>query len=101
MLWCGAGSAADPYSERAIAANQQAERQLEVDFLQVVAARAAHRDAVLARAAPMRRHVDLQRPAEIAPGQRARVRDHFLGPALRDDMATGLAGAGTHVEHVV
>jgi hypothetical protein len=69
-------------------------------LLQVVAPRAAHHDLLL-RAVAVRGQGDGERAREIAAGERFRAGDDFGGRALRDDAAAGLAGAGSHVDHVV
>ena len=83
-------------------AGQQADRQIERDVLQVVAARADHAQlagrVVRARLA---RHLDATAPGEVVAGHRVRIGGDFVGRAFGDDAAAVHAGAGADVDHVV
>ena len=91
---------------------QQAERNLDVDVLQVVLARAADDELALQRRPPRRRRRNRSRAGEIGAGQRAgsdrplgsAARDalhQLLRRALEDHMAAEIARARPEVDDVV
>ena len=83
-------------------AGQQADRNFQIDIVQVVAARAleVQRQLLVARRA-LGRNRDLHSPGQVFAGQRVRVRHDFCGRALGDDLAAVHAGARADVDHVV
>ena len=81
-------------------AGQRAERNADVDSLQVVLARAADLDRA-ARRAPARRQLDSRRPGEELAGQRLGHALDLARGALGDDPAAVLAGARPKVDQVV
>src|SRR6185369_3660674 len=69
-------------------AGEEADRDRDVDALQVVAARAGDAQPLLGWwPDPPLRHRDAQRVREVAAGQRFRRRGDVFGPALRHDAA--------------
>ncbi len=82
-------------------AHEKAERHLDVDAFQVVAARAADGDALDVGTAAHARHFDAERPREIAARQRVGMRGDVGGPARRHHPAAGFPGARPHVDDVI
>ena len=98
----------DVVHERALAraadaghAGQHAERNLDVDVLEVVLRRAEDPQALVGRAAARRRHRDRELVAQVLGGQRARLLQQLLERAREDDAPALLAGAEPHVDHRV
>ena len=81
-------------------AAEDAERDVDVDALEVVFTGAADGELTL-RGAALLRHLDLFLPREVLPGQRGRVLGHLFRGARGDDVAAVLAGAGAEVDQVV
>ncbi len=81
-------------------AGEHAERDLRVDRLEVVLARALDLD-VAARAAALARHRDRARAREELAGGRVLDGHHLLGRALGHHVAAVLAGARAEVHDVV
>src|SRR5439155_8201487 len=81
-------------------AYQQAERQPQLHILEVVAARAAHHDLLLARPVTARGHLDRHFAREVATGKRAAIRDDVVHRPPGDPPPPGLAGPGAHVDPV-
>ena len=89
-----------PEPETPVTQQKHAEREGDVDLLEVVFAGAAD-DQRAARLAPLGRQVDLALAGEVLAGERGRVPRHLLRGALGDDVAAVLAGAGAEVDQVV
>ena len=79
---------------------QHAERNLDVDVLQVVLARAADDDLALERRPPGRRRRNRSRAGQVGAGQRAALHQ-LLRRALKDHVAAEIAGARPEVDDVV
>ena len=98
----------DVVDQRALAAAADAgdrdeapERDLDVDVLQVVLARAAHREPGVARVAAQLGHLDLALARQVLPGDRRLRLEEVLDRARDDDLAAVLARAGTDVDDVI
>ena len=81
-------------------AAEDAERDRDVDPLQVVFAGVAH-DQRAARLAALRRDLDAALAREVLAGQRGGVLGDLGGGALGDHVAAVFAGAGAEVDQVV
>src|SRR6185503_482717 len=82
--------------------DQHAQRNLDVDVLQVVGARPLDLDRAARRRAPLLRRLDRELPFEVGRGQRpVAVLDQLRRLSLEDQPAAVLAGAGAEVDHVV
>ncbi len=82
-------------------ARQRAERDADVDRLQVVLARAQHADALAGAPPPLARHRDRQLAAQVPRRQRPRLLQQAVERAREDDAAALLAGAEAQVDDVV
>ena len=81
---------------------EHAERQRDVDVLQVVLARALDHDLAARGGTPRSRRPDAAFTAQVRAGQRsATVPQQVGGRALEDHVAAVLAGAGPQIDHVV
>ena len=81
---------------------QRAERNRDVDVLQIVGARAADDDLALRRGPSRRRRRNRALAAQIRAGQRAMaVLQQLGGLTLENHVAAVLAGARTEIDHVV
>ena len=82
-------------------AHQAFQRDLDVDRLQVVLARALqHEPGCVRRHVQRTRGVDAEAAAEIAPGERGGL-PQFVGRAVEDDLAAAFARPRPHVDHTV
>ena len=81
-------------------AAEDAERDRDVDSLEVVFARVADEQGA-ARLAPLVRNLDAPLPGEVLAGQRGRVAGDLLRRPLRDHVAAVFAGPRTEVDEVV
>src|SRR4051794_5380543 len=90
-----------PAAAHARDCDETAERDLDVDLLQVVLAGAAHGEPVVARFAPQRGYLDLALPRQVLPGDRLLGLQHVLDRARDDDLAAVLPRARTDVDHVI
>ena len=81
-------------------AAEHAEREADVDVLEVVLARAANHELVAGRP-PLLRHRDRPLAAQVLAGEGLRSSRELRRRALRDDLAAVLAGAGAEVDDVV
>ena len=84
-----------------VTATRQPSGKLDVDVLEVVLARAAHGDPVLAGLAPHLGDRDAPLAGEVLPGDRVLLLEQVLQRARDDDLAAVLAGARTDVDDVV
>ena len=82
-------------------AGEEAERDLDGDVLQVIAARADEPQHAGRVARPPLGHRDLAHAGEILAGERVRVGHHVGWRALGDDHAAMHAGAGADIDHVI
>ncbi len=80
---------------------EAAERELDVDALQVVLAGPPHDERLVGRLAAQRGDRDGALARQVLPGDRGLRPEQPLHRALVDDAAPVLAGAGTDVDHVV
>jgi hypothetical protein len=78
-----------------------AERHGDVDILQVVVARAAHDESLTRARPPALRQLDRELAAQVAAGERGRMRRDLRRRARRHQLAAVQAGAGPQVEHPV
>ncbi len=82
--------------------DEEAERDLDVDVLQVVLARALDDDRSPGRRAPLLRRLDRQLPLQVGARQRSvAVRQQVRGRALEDELSAVLARAGPEIDDVV
>src|SRR5262249_5588243 len=82
-------------------ADEQAERDLDIDVLEVVVAGAAHGDTALGARPSLRRHGDLLRAAEVLRSQTLSTLEYVVKGAGGDDVAAAHARAGAEVHDVV
>ena len=77
------------------------QRDLHIQVLEVVLARPAHDQPVVAGRSAQRRHRDAALAAEVLAGERRLVAQQCLDGAAVDDVAATSARAGPDVHHVV
>ena len=82
-------------------ADHQAHGDVDARFLQVVAAGIQNADPAPVRRLALGGHGNLQGAAQVPAGEGFGFIDDVLHGALGDDLATVLAGAQAHVDHVV
>src|SRR6266540_476258 len=82
-------------------AHQQAEREFEIDVLEIISFCFSNGNLLFIRAVAQPRHRYGKFSRKIAAGERLRIGDDLLRRALSDDAASGLARAGTHVDDMV
>ncbi len=81
--------------------DEQPEREVHVDSLQVVGSGSLHHHASFRGGPPDERNVDRSATAEVIPRDRVRLGDDGRERPLGDDLAAVLAGAGADVDDVV
>ena len=81
--------------------DEQAQRDLGVDVLQVVVRCAQHAQSRLAHRAALRRHVDRLPAGQVLAGNAAFCGQHLVVRAGHDDFAAPHAGAGSEVDDVI
>src|SRR5262245_8388317 len=82
-------------------ADEQTERNVDVDVLEVVVPGAAHCDVALRARPSLRRHGDLFRAAEVLCGKTLSALEHVIETAGGDDVAAAHAGTGAEIHDVV
>src|SRR4029077_6103276 len=81
--------------------DERAERDLDVDVLEVVGAGAANDEPLAVALAAVCWDRDLSVASQERRGYRVRVLQHLLDGACGDDLAAMFAGGGADVDHVV
>src|SRR5262249_23035682 len=81
--------------------DKPAERECNIDRLEIVLPRATHRQRLSRAVAPPRRSIDTSLAGEVLPGRRCFALEDVIDPALRHDLAAVNAWTWAHLHDVI